>query len=91
MRNGGSGGIGAGDGWAVGGTSGPIIAHYDGFSWQIMASPDPNAHSTTERTSAPAPARLASDSAVQMVTVLMDGLSEHREARAQQYIGTVQH
>ncbi len=44
VRNGGSGSIGAGDGWAVGGgTCGsppcPIIAHYDGFSWQIVASP----------------------------------------------------
>ncbi len=43
VRNGGSGAIGAGDGWAVGGTSGAIISHYDGFSWQIMASPDPGA------------------------------------------------
>jgi photosystem II stability/assembly factor-like uncharacterized protein len=36
VRNGGSGGIGAGDGWAVGGDSGnPIISHYDGFSWEV--------------------------------------------------------
>jgi hypothetical protein len=36
VRNGGSGGIGAGDGWAVGGDSpNPIISHYDGFSWEI--------------------------------------------------------
>ena len=35
VRNGGSGAIGAGDGWAVGGDSGtPIISHYDGFSWK---------------------------------------------------------
>jgi hypothetical protein len=41
VRNGGSGSIGAGDGWAVGGsgTSGPpVIAHYDGFSWHLMPS-----------------------------------------------------
>jgi len=40
IRNGGSGSIGAGDGWAVGG-DGPngIISHYDGFSWQIYAPP----------------------------------------------------
>jgi hypothetical protein len=39
VRSGGTGGIGAGDGWAVGGDSPvPIIAHYDGFSWQIMAT-----------------------------------------------------
>ena len=43
VRNGGSGGIGAGDGWAVGGSSAPIIAHYDGFSWVIMSSPIANA------------------------------------------------
>lgn len=43
VRNGGSGAIGAGDGWAVGGTSAPIIAHYDGFSWQIVTSPDATA------------------------------------------------
>ncbi len=48
VRNGGSGSIGAGDGWAVGGGAGgsgcgsppcSIISHYDGFSWQIVASP----------------------------------------------------
>jgi len=42
VRNGGTGAIGAGDGWAVGGdlgTGDPLIAHYDGFSWQIMGSP----------------------------------------------------
>jgi len=40
VRNGGTGSIGAGDGWAVGGDGAtPIISHYDGFSWQIMASP----------------------------------------------------
>lgn len=44
VRNGGSGSIGAGDGWAVGGdtVSGvgtPVIAHYDGFSWPITSSP----------------------------------------------------
>ncbi len=39
VRNGGSGSIGAGDGWAVGGTANPIVSHYDGFSWQIVASP----------------------------------------------------
>lgn len=40
VRNGGTGGIGAGDGWAVGGDSGlPIIAHYDGFSWELRGSP----------------------------------------------------
>jgi photosystem II stability/assembly factor-like uncharacterized protein len=40
VRNGGSGAIGAGDGWAVGGdTAIPLIAHYDGFSWEIRASP----------------------------------------------------
>lgn len=40
VRNGGSGSIGAGDGWAVGGDgTDPLIAHYDGFSWQILASP----------------------------------------------------
>jgi hypothetical protein len=40
VRNGGSGSIGAGDGWAVGGdTPNPVIAHYDGFSWPIIASP----------------------------------------------------
>lgn len=39
VRNGGSGAIGAGDGWAVGGDSGtPIIAQYDGFSWQVKAN-----------------------------------------------------
>lgn len=39
IRSGGTGAIGAGDGWAVGGdaASGPLISHYDGFSWQIMA------------------------------------------------------
>jgi len=50
VRNGGSGSIGAGDGWAVGGDSiacptivefCPIIAHYDGFSWPILSSPVP--------------------------------------------------
>ncbi len=39
VRNGGSGSIGAGDGWAVGGTANSTISHYDGFSWQIVASP----------------------------------------------------
>ena len=46
MRVGGTGAIGAGDGWAVGGdTCGlgtcplPIISHYDGFSWQLLGSP----------------------------------------------------
>src|SRR3990170_3517374 len=40
VRNGGTGAIGAGDGWAVGGDGAdPLIAHYDGFSWQIMGSP----------------------------------------------------
>jgi len=40
VRNGGSGSIGAGDGWAVGGDAGsPVLAHYDGFSWPIIASP----------------------------------------------------
>lgn len=36
----GSASIGSGDGWVVGGdgTTG-IIAHYDGFSWQILAPP----------------------------------------------------
>jgi photosystem II stability/assembly factor-like uncharacterized protein len=44
VRSGGSGAIGAGDGWAVGGDSGiPIIAHYDGFSWAIYSSPVLNA------------------------------------------------
>ncbi len=44
VRNGGSGSIGAGDGWAVGGDgTSPVIAHYDGFSWPILASPIPNA------------------------------------------------
>ncbi len=48
VRNGGSGSIGAGDGWAVGGdnisnTQQPVLAHYDGFSWPIIASPLPNA------------------------------------------------
>lgn len=46
IRNGESGGIGAGDAWAVGGdflgpTPGPVISHYDGFSWQIVPSPLP--------------------------------------------------
>jgi photosystem II stability/assembly factor-like uncharacterized protein len=36
IRNGGSGAINAGDGWVVGGdSSGPIVAHYDGFSWEF--------------------------------------------------------
>lgn len=40
VRNGGTGSIGAGDGWAVGGDAGnSIISHYDGFSWQIFTSP----------------------------------------------------
>lgn len=41
VRNGGTGGIGAGDGWAVGGDTGlgPIITHYDGFSWELRGSP----------------------------------------------------
>ena len=48
VRNGGSGSIGAGDGWAVGGdnvsnTQQPILAHYDGFSWPIISSPITNA------------------------------------------------
>lgn len=43
VRNGGSGAIGAGDGWAVGGSTQPIISHYDGFSWHILASPVPTA------------------------------------------------
>ena len=44
VRNGGSGAIGAGDGWAVGGDgSTPVIAHYDGFSWPILSSPIPTA------------------------------------------------
>ena len=43
VRDGGSGAIGAGDGWAVGGSTAPIISHYDGFSWHILASPVPTA------------------------------------------------
>ena len=40
VRVGGTGSIGAGDGWAVGGDSStPIISHYDGFSWQLKGSP----------------------------------------------------
>jgi photosystem II stability/assembly factor-like uncharacterized protein len=40
MRQSGYGSIGAADGWAVGGDSGnPIIAHYDGFSWEIRSAP----------------------------------------------------
>ncbi|MGA2784702.1 MAG: YCF48-related protein [Candidatus Bathyarchaeia archaeon] len=40
MSNGGSGSIGAGDGWVVGGDDAHgIISHYDGFSWQILTSP----------------------------------------------------
>src|SRR5208337_4760493 len=54
MRVGGTGAIGAGDGWAVGGDCqpatypstclpssgvGPIISHYDGFSWPLLGSP----------------------------------------------------
>lgn len=40
VRNGGTGSIGGGDGWAVGGDGAdPLISHYDGFSWQIMGSP----------------------------------------------------
>lgn len=38
VRSGGTGAIGAGDGWAVGGDTAPVISHYDGFSWRIMAS-----------------------------------------------------
>jgi len=39
-RSGGSAVIGSGDGWAVGGDgANGIIAHYDGFSWQILGSP----------------------------------------------------
>jgi len=48
LRNGGSGSIGAGDGWLVGGnSSGSIIGHYDGFSWQILASPTAGANYTS--------------------------------------------
>jgi len=52
ISNGGSGSIGAGDGWIVGGDSPPtgfsttptgIMSHYDGFSWQILAPPVANA------------------------------------------------
>lgn len=40
VRNGGSGSIGAGDGWVVGGDgANSIIAHYDGFSWELRTSP----------------------------------------------------
>jgi photosystem II stability/assembly factor-like uncharacterized protein len=48
IRNGGSGSIGAGDGWLVGGNStGSLISHYDGFSWQILASPVAGANYTS--------------------------------------------
>ena len=46
IRIGGWGAIGAGDGWAVGGDFAGtpqavgIIAHYDGFSWQLYPPPD---------------------------------------------------
>ena len=44
ISNGGSGSIGAGDGWVVGGDgANGIISHYDGFSWQILAPPVPSA------------------------------------------------
>jgi len=43
VRNGGSGSIGAGDGWAVGGDSttapAPLVARYDGFSWVMQTFP----------------------------------------------------
>lgn len=40
VRSGGTGGIGAGEGWAVGGDTGiPVISHYDGFSWELRGSP----------------------------------------------------
>ena len=44
VRNGGSGSIGAGDGWAVGGNStnaasAPLVARYDGFSWVMQTFP----------------------------------------------------
>lgn len=40
VRSGGTGSIGAGDGWAVGGDAAvPIISHYDGFSWELRNSP----------------------------------------------------
>lgn len=40
LRSGGTGYIGAGEGWAVGGAPGvPILSHYDGFSWELRGSP----------------------------------------------------
>lgn len=49
IRDGGSGSIGAGDGWAVGGDSAaPFVSHYDGFSWQILASPVPGPNTIYE-------------------------------------------
>ena len=43
-KSGGSASIGSGDGWVVGGDgANGIIAHYDGFSWLLLASPDPSA------------------------------------------------
>lgn len=52
MRSGGTGAIGAGEGWAVGGdtisgAASPIISHYDGFSWQIKPSPTPAVWTST--------------------------------------------
>jgi photosystem II stability/assembly factor-like uncharacterized protein len=47
VRNGGTGSIGAGDGWAVGGSTGPLISHYDGFSWKILGSPVTNGRFTS--------------------------------------------
>ena len=49
VRSGGFGAIGAGDGWAVGGSIVnpahlfPLILHYDGFSWHPTASPNSTA------------------------------------------------
>ena len=43
VRDGGSGAIGAGDGWAVGGSTSSLILHYDGFSWHTTASPNATA------------------------------------------------
>ncbi|MGA2461105.1 MAG: YCF48-related protein [Candidatus Bathyarchaeia archaeon] len=37
VRSGGTGSIGAGDGWAVGDNG--VILHYDGFSWNYLTSP----------------------------------------------------
>jgi photosystem II stability/assembly factor-like uncharacterized protein len=48
MRSGQSGAIGSGDGWTVGGDgSHSIIAHYDGFSWQLRGSPVANGFYTS--------------------------------------------